>query len=165
VRDQSGRRPDGDHRDEPAGVALSALASKATGFPIAKRIVHSGAEVAQFMAQAGKLRELGPILIDRYLQDAIEVDRIKDGPIAMVINTTDGQQTIRDSYELRRAALLHGVPYYTTVAGARATIGAIRTMATGKLPLTSLQSYFAPIGLINRRIDSADSLRIDRHAT
>jgi hypothetical protein len=99
------------------GVALSALASKATGFPIAKRIVHSGAEVAQFMAQAGKLKELGPILIDRYLQDAIEVDRIKDGQIAMVINTTDGQQTIRDSYELRRAALLHGVPYYTTVAG------------------------------------------------
>ena len=38
------------------------------------RIVHSAAEVAQFMAQAGKLRELGPILIDRYLQDAIEVD-------------------------------------------------------------------------------------------
>ena len=40
----------------------------------AMRIVHSAAEVERFMAQAGKLAKLGPILIDRYLQDAIEVD-------------------------------------------------------------------------------------------
>ena len=38
------------------------------------------------------------------------VDRIKDGGIAMVLNTTEGQQAIRDSYTLRRAALVHKVP-------------------------------------------------------
>jgi carbamoyl-phosphate synthase large subunit len=69
------------------------------------------------------------------------VDRIKDGGIGMVLNTTEGQQAIRDSYELRRAALLHGLPYYTTVAGARAAVRAIETMAAGELAVAPLQSY------------------------
>jgi carbamoyl-phosphate synthase large subunit len=70
------------------------------------------------------------------------VDRIKDGAVAMVLNTTEGQQAIRDSYELRRAALLHHVPYYTTVAGARAVVRAIGVLAEGDLAVAPLQSYY-----------------------
>jgi carbamoyl-phosphate synthase large subunit len=69
------------------------------------------------------------------------VDRIKDGDIAMVINTTEGQQAIRDSYTLRRAALVHKVPYYTTVAGARAVVQAMTTLLARELAVTPLQSY------------------------
>jgi carbamoyl-phosphate synthase large subunit len=69
------------------------------------------------------------------------VDRIKDGGVAMMINTSEGQQAIRDSYALRRAALIHGVPYYTTAAGARAAVRAIRSLATGPLGVAPLQSY------------------------
>jgi carbamoyl-phosphate synthase large subunit len=70
------------------------------------------------------------------------VDRIKDGAVAMVLNTTEGQQAIRDSYELRRAALLQNIPYYTTVAGARAVVRAIGVLAEGDLAVAPLQSYY-----------------------
>jgi carbamoyl-phosphate synthase large subunit len=75
------------------------------------------------------------------------VDRIKDGGVAMVLNTTEGRQAIRDSYALRRAALLHNLPYYTTVAGARAAVHATLTLAQGDLAVAPLQSYYDPLGL------------------
>ena len=43
------------------------------------------------------------------------VDMIKNGEIAMLINTTEGRQAIGDSYTLRRAALMAKLPYYTTI--------------------------------------------------
>ena len=46
------------------------------------------------------------------------VDAIKNGEIQLVFNTTEGAQALSDSRSLRRAALLHRVPYYTTIAGA-----------------------------------------------
>ena len=69
------------------------------------------------------------------------VDRIKDGEIAMVLNTTEGQQAIRDSYSLRRAALTHKVPYYTTLAGARAVVQAMTAGGAHELAVAPLQSY------------------------
>jgi carbamoyl-phosphate synthase large subunit len=69
------------------------------------------------------------------------VDRIKDGDIALVLNTTEGQQAIRDSYSLRRAALVHKVPYYTTVAGARAVVQAMAACRAHELAVAPLQSY------------------------
>jgi carbamoyl-phosphate synthase large subunit len=70
------------------------------------------------------------------------VDRIKDGQIAMVLNTTEGQRAISDSYTLRRAALVYKVPYYTTVAGARAVVQAMSTLAERELAVAPLQSYY-----------------------
>jgi carbamoyl-phosphate synthase large subunit len=69
------------------------------------------------------------------------VDRIKDGEIALVLNTTEGQQAIRDSYSLRRAALMHKVPYYTTLAGARAVVLAMTACRAHELAVAPLQSY------------------------
>jgi len=73
------------------------------------------------------------------------VDLIKDGEIALVINTTHGQQAVRDSYSLRRTALLSGVPYYTTIAGARAVVHALRRLREGDLDVAPLQSYLETI--------------------
>ncbi|MEM7567971.1 MAG: carbamoyl-phosphate synthase large subunit, partial [Pseudomonadota bacterium] len=50
------------------------------------------------------------------------VDAIKNGEVALVVNTTGGAKTIADSMDVRRAALLHKVPYYTTLAGASAAV-------------------------------------------
>ena len=70
------------------------------------------------------------------------VDRIKDGAIAIVLNTTEGRRAIRDSYTLRRAALMHKIPYYTTVAGARAVVQAMIASAARDLAVAPLQSYY-----------------------
>jgi carbamoyl-phosphate synthase large subunit len=70
------------------------------------------------------------------------VDRIKDGGIALVLNTTEGRRAIRDSYTLRRAALTHKIPYYTTLPGARAVVQAMTDPAARDLAVAPLQSYY-----------------------
>ncbi|MGL5362188.1 MAG: carbamoyl-phosphate synthase large subunit [Bosea sp. (in: a-proteobacteria)] len=70
------------------------------------------------------------------------VDAIKNGEIQLVFNTTDGPKALQDSRSLRRAALLHKVPYYTTLAGAIAAAEGIRAYCRGDLEVRSLQSYF-----------------------
>jgi carbamoyl-phosphate synthase large subunit len=72
------------------------------------------------------------------------VDAIKNGEIQLVFNTTEGAQAIVDSRSLRRAALLHKVPYYTTIAGAVAVSLGIEAYRSGTLEVRPLQSYFAP---------------------
>ena len=71
------------------------------------------------------------------------VDMIKNGEVAMLINTTEGRQAIGDSYTLRRAALMAKLPYYTTLPGARAVVQALARVRTGELEVAPLQSYFA----------------------
>ncbi|ACB94519.1 carbamoyl-phosphate synthase large subunit [Beijerinckia indica] len=71
------------------------------------------------------------------------VDAIKNGAIQLVLNTTEGAQALADSRSLRRAALLHKVPYYTTLAGAIAAAQGIRAYLAGDLEVHALQDYFA----------------------
>jgi carbamoyl-phosphate synthase large subunit len=70
------------------------------------------------------------------------VDRIKNGEVQLVFNTTDGAQALADSRALRRAALLHKVPYYTTLSGAVAAAQGIKAYLGGDLEVRALQSYF-----------------------
>ncbi|MCC3244374.1 carbamoyl-phosphate synthase large subunit [Methylocystis sp. WRRC1] len=72
------------------------------------------------------------------------VDAIKNGSIQLVFNTTEGAQALADSRSLRRAALLHKVPYYTTLAGAIAAAQGIRAYVSGDLEARALQDYFEP---------------------
>jgi carbamoyl-phosphate synthase large subunit len=65
------------------------------------------------------------------------VDLIKNGEVSYVINTTEGKVAIADSFSIRREALQHRVTYSTTVAGARALVGAID--ARNNPRVTSLQ--------------------------
>ena len=71
------------------------------------------------------------------------VDAIKNGDVQLVFNTTEGAQALADSRSLRRAALLHRVPYYTTLAGAVAVAMGVKAYSTGTLEVRPLQSYFA----------------------
>ncbi len=71
------------------------------------------------------------------------VDAITNGAIQLVFNTTEGAQALSDSRSLRRAALLHRVPYYTTLAGALAASQGIRAYKAGDLEVRALQDYFA----------------------
>ncbi|MFZ1894864.1 MAG: carbamoyl-phosphate synthase large subunit [Rhodoplanes sp.] len=71
------------------------------------------------------------------------VDAIKNGGVQLVFNTTEGVQALADSGSLRRAALLHKVPYYTTLSGAVAAALGIKAYLGGDLEVRALQSYFA----------------------
>jgi len=68
---------------------------------------------------------------------------VRDGAIDVVINTTSDAQAIRDSYSLRRQALVSGVAYFTTIAAALAAAMAIeaRIERGAKFSVRSLQEY------------------------
>lgn len=53
------------------------------------------------------------------------VDMIKNGDIALILNTTEGKKAIQDSFTIRASALQHKVSYTTTIAGANATVRAL----------------------------------------
>ena len=74
------------------------------------------------------------------------VDAIKNGRVQLVFNTTEGAQALADSKSLRRAALLHKVPYYTTLSGAVAAAQGIEAYLGGDLEVRALQSYFGGRG-------------------
>jgi carbamoyl-phosphate synthase large subunit len=71
------------------------------------------------------------------------VDAMENGDVQLVFNTTEGAQALADSRSLRRAALLHKIPYYTTVAGAVAAAQGVEAYSKGDLEVRPLQSYFA----------------------
>ena len=67
------------------------------------------------------------------------VDQMKNGEVQLVFNTTEGRQSLEDSFSLRRAALMMKIPYYTTAAGALAAARAVGAMMDGTLEVRSLQ--------------------------
>ena len=70
------------------------------------------------------------------------VDRIKDGEIAMIINTTEGWQSLRDSASIRASALTGRIPYFTTAAASDAAALAIASTSVARLDVRPLQSYY-----------------------
>ena len=69
------------------------------------------------------------------------VEKIKSGGIQFVVNTTFGEQSIKDSYSLRRASLTTNIPYYTTITGSFALLKALRALRNNDMEVTSLQDY------------------------
>ncbi|MCH8347217.1 MAG: carbamoyl-phosphate synthase large subunit, partial [Proteobacteria bacterium] len=69
------------------------------------------------------------------------VDAMKNGEIDLMFNTTEGKQSIADSYELRRTALMEKIPYFTTLSGSLVAVEAIGALRTRGLEVKTLQSY------------------------
>jgi carbamoyl-phosphate synthase large subunit len=124
---------DGDKdRILPSVKALAAI-----GFRV---IATSGTQ--RFLTEAG----VSAVKINKVLEGRPHiVDEIKNGRVQLVVNTTEGAQALADSRSLRRAALLHKVPYYTTLSGAIAAAEAIVAYAAGDLQVRPLQSYFTDV--------------------
>ena len=71
------------------------------------------------------------------------VDRIKDGDVHFVVNTTAGKREIADSYSIRRETLMKGLPYCTTLTAARAAVAAMEAARGGAPAVRSIQEYHA----------------------
>ncbi|HQA18521.1 MAG TPA: carbamoyl phosphate synthase large subunit, partial [Novosphingobium sp.] len=70
------------------------------------------------------------------------VDRIIDGDVTLIFNTTEGWQSLKDSQSIRASALHGKVPYYTTAAASVAAAQAIAAMQKTDLEVRSLQDYY-----------------------
>ena len=69
------------------------------------------------------------------------LDAIKNGEIALLFNTTEGKQSLADSFSIRRTTLMMKVPYYTTASGAVAATRAIAAVRKDSLDVRSIQEY------------------------
>ena len=108
---------------------------------VCKGLLNSGFELLatrgtqEFLQQAGlecqpvnKVKEGRPHVLDMITNDEIR----------FIVNTTEGQQAVADSYTIRRAALRFVVPYTTTIAGAEATCQALAV--SGQLEVRALRT-------------------------
>ncbi len=131
---------------EAGTVFLSVRDSDKAGLPgLARRLTDMGFAILATRGTAARIREAGlPVgVINKVLEGRPHcVDAIRSGDIQMVVNTSHGAQSTADSFDIRRTALTHGVPHYTTLAGARAAIHAIGALKAGTLEVAPLQSYF-----------------------
>jgi len=110
-----------------------------------RRLVAMGFELIATVGTAAALGGEGlPVVSVNKVRDGRPhiVDRMLSGEVQLVFNTTEGAQAIADSFSLRRTALTNNIPYYTTVAGARAAVQAIAALRGGSLEVAPLQSYF-----------------------
>ncbi len=114
--------------------------------PVARRLSELGFSImatsgtAKLIAAAGiPVKQVNKVLEGR----PHCVDALRSGEIQLVINTARGPQSVADSYDIRRSALTHGVPNFTTISAARAAAHAISALISGSLEVAPLQSYFA----------------------
>ena len=121
-------------RDKPAARAVAERLAE-TGFSL---LATRG--TAAFLRRAG----LSVEIVNKVLEGSPHVvDAVRAGRIALVVNTTDGARSIRDSFSIRRSALECQVPYFTTMAGARAAVEGIVRLKQGLLDVRPLQEYHA----------------------
>jgi carbamoyl-phosphate synthase large subunit len=88
------------------------------------------------------------VLLVRHVQSVAQgrphiIDRIVDGDVQLVFNTTEGWQSLKDSQAIREAVLKGKIPYFTTAAASLATARAIEAMRGHALEVRSLQSYYS----------------------
>ena len=113
---------------------------------VARRLVEFGFRLIATSGTASYLRERGIEVgvVHKVLEGRPHcVDAMLSGQVQLVVNTTDGAQAVADSFSIRRTALTHNIPHYTTLAGARAAVDAIEALRGGPLDVAPLQSYFS----------------------
>jgi carbamoyl-phosphate synthase large subunit len=111
---------------------------------IARRLVNLGFKLVATHGTAKYLREHGHDCsgINKVLEGRPHcVDAMDNHEIDFVINTTEGAQAIHDSQSLRRAALMNGIAYYTTLRAAKAALEAIAVEKRNDMRVQPLQVY------------------------
>lgn len=123
-------------------------ADKAAFIPLAQRLNRLGFKIVATEGTARSLKKAGiPCKglrkVDKPSPNLL--DWIQSGRIDLVLNVPKGKGSRPDGYEIRKAAVFRGIPYVTTVAGAKAAVLAIASMRRAKLTVKSLQEYHAAI--------------------
>jgi carbamoyl-phosphate synthase large subunit len=114
--------------------------------PAARKMVELGFSIIATGGTADHLASKGlPVeRVNKVLQGRPHiVDRLTDGEVQLVFNTTEGWQSLKDSHSIRSTALARKVPYFTTAAGSLAAARAIEALRGHALEVRSVQSYYS----------------------
>ncbi len=119
---------------------------KAVILPAARKIVAQGFAIIATGGTARFLEENGiPVeTANKVAQGRPHiVDRITDGGVDLIFNTTEGWQSLKDSQSIRACALKQRIPSFTTAAASVAAVDAIEALLARPLEVRSLQSYYS----------------------
>ena len=113
---------------------------------VAQDLIGAGFELVGTKGTASYLRELGLVAasINKVYEGSPHVvDALRGGEIQFVVNTISTEQSVMDSFSLRRTALETKTPYFTTIAGAGAAAVAMVQRAKAPAEVRRLQEYHA----------------------
>jgi carbamoyl-phosphate synthase large subunit len=114
--------------------------------PAVEKLVELGFDIIATGGTAAHLQSKGlPVeVVNKVAQGRPHiVDRLLDGDIALVFNTTEGWQSLKDSHSIRTTALTKKVPYFTTAPASLAAARSIEAVRGHALEVASLQSYYS----------------------
>ena len=110
--------------------------------PIAEKANNLGFKI---MATAGTGDATGLDDVERVLKVSQGSPNIRDAilnnEVDLIINTSEGKQSAKDGYIIRRLAIELGIPYVTTLSGARAALNAIEAVQNNEINVKSLNEY------------------------
>ncbi len=112
--------------------------------PVAKKLVGLGFRVLATRGTARRLEELGIecARVNKISQGRPHIlDKIQDGDVQWIINTSSGKRTTEDSYTIRRAALDFHIPYTTTISGASSMAQAILALTEREIGVKTVQEF------------------------
>ena len=112
--------------------------------PVAEKLVRLGFRVLATRGTARRLEELGIecTRVNKISQGRPHIlDKIQDGAIQWIINTSSGKRTTEDSYTIRRAALDFHIPYTTTISGASSMVQAIMALTEQEIGVKTVQEF------------------------
>jgi len=115
---------------------------------VAKSLVAQGFHLLATRGTANKLAEHGIECekVNKISQGRPHIlDKLKDGQVQWIINTSSGSRTTEDSYSIRRAALDYHIPYTTTITGAASMTMAIATLSEREIDVKTVQEFSAAI--------------------
>lgn len=118
---------------------------KTTAKELSQQLIGMGYSIVATRGTAKFLEENGvPVTLVNKVREGRPhiVDMMKDNAISLVLNTTEGQQAIADSYSIRRTALMQRIPYTTTLSAGKALVAALGAMQSDELEVKALQEYF-----------------------
>jgi carbamoyl-phosphate synthase large subunit len=116
--------------------------------PVAASLAKQGFTLLATRGTADKLAEHGVECrrVNKISQGRPHIlDKLKDGQVQWIINTSSGSRTTEDSYSIRRAALVYHIPYTTTITGASSMTQAIATLAGQEIEVKTVQEFSAAI--------------------
>ena len=131
----------------PDGQVIVIEPWRAEAFPVVKDLVNLGFKVVATSGTQKVLEENGiegvEVVLKLHEGRPHVIDWIKNKQIQFIINTPSGEDSHADGRRIRRTALDYKLPIITTIAGAKATVAAIRSLQTEPLEVKALQDYLS----------------------
>ncbi|MGE4560635.1 MAG: carbamoyl-phosphate synthase large subunit [Desulfobulbus sp.] len=112
--------------------------------PVARKLEALGFGIIATKGTAARLKESGIACseVNKISQGRPHIlDKIQDGEIQWILNTSAGTRTTEDSYIIRRAALDYHIPYTTTITGGLATTMAMESLRNGEVGVKTIQEF------------------------